>query len=72
MDSCDTCRFFLKLANECRKNPPSVFPVPQGPGRVGFLGVFAPTKAENWCGSYVAAPVATDIKLSDEIERAQS
>jgi hypothetical protein len=54
-ETCSTCKFFAALPKECRKNPPTVM-LMQGPGGQSMsLGVFAPSKPENWCGAWASS-----------------
>ena len=53
--SCAGCAHFAALAEECRKNPPAVFPIMQPQG-IAFVAGFPPMKPTNWCGSFEARP----------------
>jgi len=59
--TCASCGAFAALANECRAKSPQMALVagPQGPIT---LGIFPPTKPENWCAEW--RPEQTTIAMN--------
>jgi hypothetical protein len=65
--NCSNCAFFLgnkDIHSEqgiCRRNPPSVFPVPSmnriagQPARLDWISNFPPVNSNSWCGGYYPA-----------------
>ena len=54
---CRGCVFFEIEAMDvskgiCRRNPPTVFVMPDPTGRPGFLSAYAPTQGKSWCGEH--------------------
>lgn len=52
MERCGSCAYFCKLAGQCRRNPPAVFPMMAAPGQLQFVGTFPPVKESDWCGAH--------------------
>jgi hypothetical protein len=47
---CGTCKNFDGKGRSCRSKSPTVFLLPTNPPST--LGLWPPTKAENWCGEH--------------------
>ena len=58
IESCGTCRHYSTKERECRRNPPTAFPVQRASALTGetttlsVLGIWPATRAENWCGEW--------------------
>lgn len=50
--TCKTCPHFAVLQQECRAQPPTVFPIPAPGGQLNTVGVWPPTREGNWCGQH--------------------
>ena len=50
--TCESCKYFSHLNNDCHRHPPNVFPLQQSGGQLGFIGVHPPTKSSGWCGEH--------------------
>lgn len=50
--SCKNCRFFSPLDNQCRAEPPKVFPITVGNGNIQLFGGWPPVREEQWCGYF--------------------
>jgi hypothetical protein len=48
---CGTCKYFSKLMDECRKNPPKPIAAPT-PNGLEVLGIFPSTTPSGWCGQH--------------------
>lgn len=61
--TCQTCKFFCAMANQCRIGRPLSIPVyqvpPHGgqPALAGFNGYWPPTAKENWCGEWASEDI---------------
>lgn len=52
---CGDCKFFARLATQCRKNPPTAIAVQAVPGQLAFAQAFPPVKESDWCGEFRTA-----------------
>lgn len=50
--TCSTCRFFSALDSQCRRNPPTPFPIPNQLGQVSVVSIYPPTQPQSWCGEH--------------------
>ena len=50
--TCDDCRYFARLANECRRKSPQAVLAQSPVGGLTILGIFPTTKPANWCGEW--------------------
>ncbi len=53
-DNCTTCKYKLFDGRDysCRRNPPQLFLVPQGPGQITKVAFFPVVYKLIWCGEY--------------------
>lgn len=52
MNTCQTCRHFAALAQECRAKTPQAFVVPAPNGNPLAIGIFPAVRADTWCGEW--------------------
>jgi hypothetical protein len=52
---CGTCKWFSRVGEQCRRNPPQAFIVPgNNPGQIATLGVWPPVASNKFCGQHEA------------------
>lgn len=52
--TCQDCRHFAPLEQQCRRNPPQAAIVPSPNGQPVVVGMWPSVKAEQWCGEFVS------------------
>jgi len=53
MPTCQSCKFFSALKQQCRAEPPKTFMIAVDPQRGPiFAGAFVPVGKDDWCGKH--------------------
>jgi hypothetical protein len=68
-EACVNCKFHQMNAQDmkmilCRRYPPTIFAIPQGPGQMGQLIMHPQLPTGFWCGEYRPSQQLVDVGIA--------